>query len=356
MSSQYWILLNLDTRDTLPHYGRLEDGLFHIPALLVNLLQIKKAVTLLAGPEPVNPKLLKLRAKFSAEFGWNRFRAAPDFGAPAFFERLPTEIIYMIVNELTNDCVNCICLALCNRRLWSIARGVIEKTLHDFDRLNSWAGGRLICAGDDQETDDLPPGVFDDGELDALRNEDGDLESICFVAWNWDIPRLYLEPSDRHTFIEESLETRGLTPYHQDWDLWKSLKGPEFFQDRVCENPSPDNPRLLRNLTTHEYVCDSVLLEWNKLLSEYNDVERKLDQLDDGVNVVNPVTLVARRTSTGAVWAGHRFDIVLATELVEMEKEKEKAWKDVSSEVMNDMEQVWEMVVPFGWQDLHRSN
>ncbi|TFY73839.1 hypothetical protein EWM64_g10173 [Hericium alpestre] len=288
---QYWLLLNYDLGETLSNLGKLNVGMFESPfEALVPMLKAQEPVTLLAEPQDFYWRMLRRMAK---EFGWKRRtrRAIPIGANVPVFDRLPAEIILMILNEMIEDCVDCICLGLCNQRLWSIARGVIMKCLREIDAFNSWAGGRLICVGDYTEPNDLPPEIpFDEYRTDFTDGQDyvHTMYEVADETW----PVADYGNSHRHMFIERGLKARGLDFWNIDMDLWKALKGPEFCYS-YDDLPSSDNPFLLRNLTTHE-----------------------------------------------GVWAAHRFDIVPATELEKMEKD-EKMWKDVNKEVMDEMEDIW---------------
>ncbi|TFY81155.1 hypothetical protein EWM64_g2858 [Hericium alpestre] len=244
---QCWILLNRDAGETLPYYGKLTEGIWSCPEALVSLLQVKKAVTLLAEPESCSFKLLKMEAKWSGkEFVWKRPPTVPVIDASAsVIERLPTEIVNMIANELTEDCINCICFALCSRQLWSAAHGVIETYLHKVNIANSWAGDRLICVGEYMDPHDLLPEGFNEPEdLACFTDDTGCLHNFYDVAEHWPtMSRCF----SHHTFIEEGLKDRHVMPYSEDRELWTSFNGPEFSWSPDDDHaiPSSDNPCLL---------------------------------------------------------------------------------------------------------------
>ncbi|TFY81160.1 hypothetical protein EWM64_g2856 [Hericium alpestre] len=341
-TQEYCALLNLDKKKSIKGHSNLLECTFSFrPGELVELLYVKK-VTLLAKPKPLEPMLAELTKKYPC-LKLKPFRRVT---AASMFSRLPEEIIDMIFNELSDDCIDCISLALCSAQLWRIARPLIEDGLFKISLSRSFAGDRLICAGDYVQLGDRSLVV----DTEATEKDTPELADAkrCLqheVNKSWPGPEeqqfLPLE------FVREALQARGVCNWSEDMDLFNSLRDPETmrFPPRFYGIPSDRHPRILRNLTAGEYVRESALISWK--------AQNSILQHDVADVTLGHICAIKIYWAVGVApldwddnlhrgpWAMHRFDIVSATELEGMEEDKKTMWKDVSEEVLEELESIW---------------
>ncbi|TFY80685.1 hypothetical protein EWM64_g3329 [Hericium alpestre] len=204
------------------------------------------------------------------------------------FDKLSTELVDAIFNQLSGDHVDCICLGLCSLRLWKIARQHIEAC---FRKIGCCAGDRLICIGDYAKDNDLPLGMLAAGELEELQGtvpypSENTLYQ-CGDSW----PR---PPYVEAWIIHSNLEMRGL--HAADMQMWELLAGDKFIADPVrarrssCAISRPTNTRRLQRVENINlgYAC-AIRICWSS---------------DEGVS------MAYKGGIHRGVWAGHRFDIV----------------------------------------------
>ena len=115
-----------------------------------------------------------------------------------------------------------------------------------------------------------------------------------------------------------------------------------------------DQPWILRNLTTQEYVRSEAIA----LKPEYIHGPN-IDFLGFGEVILSRVCWstdpwVAMSYKGGihrGVWAGHRFDITTLARH-EQDTEKEKGWEDVSERVAEEIARIWESEYGRNWRQL----
>ena len=172
----------------------------------------------------------------------------------------------------------------------------------------SWAGDRIICAGDYSSPGDLPDGLFTEDEMTAHKLDD---RVLYFIASNWSkCPSQVPEP-----------ESLPLT------------------------NKSSGAKRVLRNLTKNQYIKEEAIK-----VAALESTEGRYDGAEPvgfGQVVLSRICWSTdyyglHRTYSGNIhkgsWAGNRFDIA-TVDMVEFEGSQ---WVDVSDEVSAEMNGIWQ--------------
>jgi hypothetical protein len=161
-----------------------------------------------------------------------------------------------------------------------------------------WAGTRLICIGDYLNPDDLPATIQQDN-----------LHLICAESDVTSKPLSY-----------------GLV--QEDFEHW-SYEEEEMATLAAMQEPVNRKSRVLRNLTTSQYVLE--------------------DKLQYGITLGHIVLMHicwSSDSSTGIPggeylakgdWAGHKFDIVDASMLANMNGE----WEDVTEDTHDEVQVLW---------------
>ena len=291
---------------------------------------------------------------------------------------LPLEIHRMIFSYL-GDYADVFCLSLVDLYFWRIGRAeLIHKVLSVLCPLAKRA---LICVGDYTSTEfpDYPAGLLTPDEVEELQaGLDSDDEDDGEECTNKGPENLYHLAGARYNYIAKTsgpeehcwpdrrfhFMRSGLDEYDSAKGVWRMTrlcniaKGnlrafpePERSQVLALASPKleqyfPENKKwVLRNLTTKEFVtADAIAIKpylvKGPLIYGLGFGEVVLSRIcwsSDRV-VGLPDELLFHR----GVWAGHRFDIV-TTEKLHMERGEGGGdlWKDVSEEVVKEMETIW---------------
>ncbi|OKO89263.1 hypothetical protein PENSUB_13798 [Penicillium subrubescens] len=177
-----------------------------------------------------------------------------------------------------------------------------------------WAGMRIICIGDYLSPDDLPATIQQDNL--HLISADSDATSKPL----------------RYDVVEEKFK---LWSYADEGEDAATLSAMEA-------SANPKN-RVLRNLTTSQYVLE--------------------DKLSSGITF-GPIVLMrscwSSESSTGITggeylakgdWAGHKFDIVDADRLENMNGE----WEDVTEDTFDEVQVLWSSHFGDNWETAWRA-
>ena len=264
------------------------------------------------------------------------------------FTSLPHELVDDIVAHVGDtDVADIVALALTNiyffRLLVSTARDALIKDSAP------WAGDRLILTGD--YASGIPSGVITDREFAAWKTE---VSNKLEMGVNEDRkcrhnPLYFLsghaDGADENmvgTLVRNLQRRRDVSLGEGDAVRLRRLLASTV-------SAAPPRGRVLRNLTTKEYLRDSVLAEGGHDYSlgkaicvkvRYLDLTcfshswdmlthmRQATWMDDAPGVPSPLIY------KGA-WAGHRFDIVALGNV-----EGEQGWSDVSARVLELMKRV----------------
>lgn len=165
---------------------------------------------------------------------------------------------------------------------------------------NEWAGFPLICIGDYLRPDDLPATIQQDNLHLASAESDTTSKPL------------------RYDVVEENFELWYHTEEREEVATISAME--------ASVNP---NNRVLRNLTTSQYVLE--------------------DQLSSGITIGHIVLMRicwSTESSTGITgggslakgdWAGNKFDIIEANMLREMDGE----WEDVTEDAHEEVQDLW---------------
>ena len=243
---------------------------------------------------------------------------------------LPQEVIDLIVTDLADTATgeDVIALSLTCSYFFRLLSSRIQKLL-EADAA-PWVGDRLICVGDYARG--IPDGVGSDDERKEWENlgnnplyelgkqmvcegvpkrlpiRAGILEIKCYVALD-----LYaLERMESDVPEEEDLE---------DIDLCCRLM--DMLKVQLPRKPE-DGSRVLRNLTTHEYVVDEVVGK-SEFAYSLGEVVMLLSLWTEDPSGVGDLDIHGK-------WAGHRFDIVSINDVAD------ESWKDVTDTAIKVLE------------------
>ncbi|KAH7116373.1 hypothetical protein EDB81DRAFT_952980 [Dactylonectria macrodidyma] len=273
---------------------------------------------------------------------------------------LPKEVhqLIFIYIEFIEDII---CIGLTSRYFWAIGR----EHMHDYytSFRGQWAGENIVCVGEDVEPNDFPPRLFSVEELDELRHKTID------IPYDDDYPDEVAYPAVPFTLYH--LTFPGMSDMEEDIDLrTESLriyfhcrergryKDPVFQLTRsemvVKESTyfPQDQPWILRNLTTKEFVCSEAIALKPEFIHGPN-----IEVLGFGEIVMSRIcwstsSSVSMSDTTNiskGVWAGHCFDI---TTLARHDDEtKGVGWSDVSNEVTSEIASLWESEYGTDWRE-----
>ncbi|TFY70227.1 hypothetical protein EVG20_g2773 [Dentipellis fragilis] len=318
---QFWRLLNLDKSqmESLVKMGET----FHEGPLSCIMLSYPPPIKLVPyfKPHPSSPSPVRNKG----------------------IHGLPNEIVDEIFGH-QEDYVDCIRLALTGRRYWNLARPHIKRAMTANFASLSWAGDRIICVGDGNEVDDLPP-ALKTGEFTGVDLY-FTLQEHFKDAYNFSRPieglgRKSLRLKIRGDLMNDFYE-------HLDKPFPHELSSAHIFMGCIPEDVDDDS-LVLRNLSKHEFVRYSELpfdlvpreqWYWSQV-----DVDLTWAALARICWSTDPGTSMAYDGDMHrGVWAGDRLDIVSVEELQEEGKEGEREregevadWKDVSKAVAKEL-------------------
>ncbi|TFY70226.1 hypothetical protein EVG20_g2772 [Dentipellis fragilis] len=250
----------------------------------------------------------------------------------------PNEMVDEIFGHL-DDYVDCIRLALTGRRYWNLARPHIRRAMTAHFASLSWAGDRLICVGDGNDVDDLPP---------ALKT--GEFTGVDLTSLQEEYKRAYKFFRPIEGLGRNALRLKIMGDLEKD--MYKNRRKPlpyelsssaDIFMDCIPEDVG-DDLLVLRNLSKHEFV------RYSELPLDLVPVRQYLSQADVDLTWA-ALARICWSTDSGiamsydgdmhrGIWAGDRLDIVPIEELQEAGKvgEGEAAgWKDVSKAVAREL-------------------
>ncbi|KAH0551563.1 hypothetical protein GP486_007218 [Trichoglossum hirsutum] len=274
---------------------------------------------------------------------------------PPIFSSLPVELHDLIFEEL--DIEDILSLSLTNLHLWEIGQRHIHSFFMSF--IGPWAGESVICVGDYLMKGDYPPGRLTEAEKEEMyeiagkyRNNHGRDELMSL-----------------HKFLVNGC--RGSYPYVEfpEYLLGRVVSSkrynyyglPKHLRDQIVNALTPEisqffpenQPWILRNLSTREYVCSEAIA----LKPEYIHGPN-IDYFGFGEVILSRICWssdpsVSTPYKGGihrGVWAGHRFDI---TTLARHEQGQGKElWVDVSEEVAEEIEAIWEAEYGSDWREV----
>lgn len=200
--------------------------------------------------------------------------------------------------------------------------------------IGSWAGDRLICAGN--HSIDLPLDLLTSAEHAAVRS----LPSVCCDG-RGSVPEgdlfLYAYDQFKRTNSVPATVARAYFPTDRAWVL-RNLTKREYVRAEAlalypdeCQGPFVGVPGVRPGLG--EVVMSRIV--WSSDIS---------DECYYGEGI------------TRGVWAGDRFDIrAVGTVDLEGDNEFDEPWKDVSTEVACETLRAWDKFRAYGWRQSFRS-
>ncbi|KAF8077585.1 hypothetical protein FPV67DRAFT_1614578 [Lyophyllum atratum] len=283
---------------------------------------------------------------------------------------LPIELVSMILEEV-EDLADIVCFVLTCQRYFEIGRPILEARSEEI-LTYSWAGNRLICAGDYAMIDDLPEGMLTEYEKKLLDekfgtdNTDDVWEQLSFVQslqpdWHLNQKRTTLHTRHVKRLFHHFMDLR--MPYRtasKNVPPRMALAGTRDFAVLTeltveLEDTPRDLPYglsqtyesyVLRNLTTKEYIRGAAIREaWNTPDMPYLRALRFMHLLvlritwsqDSSLTIAYEGPIQVHR----GVWAGHRFDFC-DIKTVEDGQGTMGDWSDVSKVVIDELVAVFE--------------
>ena len=248
---------------------------------------------------------------------------------------LSNELLDMIFHNLEIEQV--FVLGLQSQNLWNVARKHIRASLASSCGL--WAGNRIMCVGEYLESEDYPPSVLTESEEAEFK--DGRFEHFGSSLYDLADAR-YQEVREWQPDLANRLidHASSLGEWHRLPESSQSRIRDDLLSDKLSDLYPEDQPWVLRNLTTQEYVRSEAIAIKPEHIHGPN-----IDVLGFGHVVCSRVCWSAADWSEDrgihrGVWAGHRFDITTLDRLKQGSMESSE-WKDVSEEVWDEMEIEW---------------
>ena len=277
--------------------------------------------------------------------------------------RLPVELLDMVLKCL--DLEEVFNLGIQTPYFWKVSCRHIQAHVA-FGLGGSWAGEGVICAGGSSEPKDLPLNVLTEVEREGSqklirKSEYSDDESED-EDFDPDTTNLY---DLAHDWYPEVDRPKNLRDYRRflllgklrDWPhLPSSFKAQISIELESYDLPNfypDDQPWILRNLTTQEYVRSEAIAVKPEHIRGPHISGRGFGEVvmsrtcwsTDGACAMKNTHDIHR-----GIWAGHHFDI----RTLESHRQGSLGlteWKDVSEEVANEMDRLWTEEFGSDWRD-----
>ncbi|KAJ7205671.1 hypothetical protein C8J57DRAFT_1484994 [Mycena rebaudengoi] len=314
---QYWKLINLDKQKTFGGWGKLGEFLFDHPYAdsLETAMRGSKLPDLAVVFPPFDPGALYQAALYS-------------YPALYFSLKAPRSITCQVLYDIGREHMY--------RHIVQIMAGY------------SWAGDRIIYAGDYLQNDDIPVGILTAAENKALQppaqyddddddddddNDDDDERRSLYSLPYTQMDRLPITMRNFWTFH---------CPFHtKSRDVIDGYVLESLYR-RQPTTPAPTEPAFLRNLSRKKYVRELALRDLKTkysgtrvLMADVSLAEVAIIRicLSSDPSIATPYEGDLHRD----VWAGDRFDIVEGNEWLGNE---EGGWVDASKEVLKELEDI----------------
>jgi hypothetical protein len=250
--------------------------------------------------------------------------------------------IHLLIFEMLEEFADVLCLALSCERMF---RSGEKRILATSKESVPWARHRLICVGDYLKNEDIPHGLLTSEEQEELNQGYDDPEGLEPTIYGLALDRFQVVEKKRplfllhHQFRSHTNDFDTRVNYGVLKDIVKWL---DHESDIDKSKPKGDSELILRNLTKKQYVranSTSTALGTVLLARICWSSDPSCSMAYDGHEL------------TRGVWAGDRFDI---TTLDQLEEGTTGVWTDVSKEVDDEMEGIWESEFGQGWRDEDR--
>ena len=241
-------------------------------------------------------------------------------------------------------------LVLQSQNLWNVAWRHIQA--HCAPSCAPWAGKSIICVGNCSEPTDCP-NTLTESEKIELKEEMSEIDyqtnlyNLADARYQqvrtWQPSRAW----DLTAHAAKLGEWFSLSPYH------RSRVSQELNRLKMSAFYPKDQPWILRNLTTQEYVRSEAIAIEPEYIHGPN-----IEGLGFGEVVWSRIcwstdancSIDCTDNKHRGVWAGHRFDITTLDRHKQGSLEGTE-WKDVSEEVVNDLERIWRLHLGSNWRD-----
>ncbi|KAK0721859.1 hypothetical protein B0T26DRAFT_641322, partial [Lasiosphaeria miniovina] len=270
---------------------------------------------------------------------------------------LPYDVYRLIFNATA--CIDdAVCLGLTNPYFWAIGRQHLQN--YYVSLLGRWAGKNVVFVDNLIKAGDYPPGLLSAAEMDELNQT--------------------MEPPDTWVDVSEDDNSHGGShSQHSDSEddgrfTLYSFAFPEISSTRawIVRNLrvsdatfyTADEPWILRNLTTKEFVRDKAdgiplsgpiptpdLVRGPEIgVWGFGEVIMMRTCWTAGDGILD--TGKAPMNLTRGPWAGHRFDIRTRAS---HDAANEHGWTDVSEQVAAESEAVWKEFYGQEWRETVRT-
>lgn len=266
---------------------------------------------------------------------------------PSSLYALPSKVHNLIFGSL-DEIEDVLSLSLVNRYFWAVGLTHIEDRI--VSSLAPWAGERIICVSDDSDPSDFPPGLLS-------ADEQADLAQLIRVHHidTFAIDNTWKKIGSRSLSqrVEDRFKKWEAEHPMSEADRTEVLMG---LKPEMLEFYPRDQPWILRNLTTKEYVRSEVIA-----LKESFIHGPQIDVLGFSEVLISRISWSSRPIDVGhgvnlshGKWAGHRFDIV---PLTCVQKSTGQGWTDVSNEILREVDLIFTSQKGDDWRDnLSRRN
>ncbi|KAI1761723.1 hypothetical protein GGR53DRAFT_457736 [Hypoxylon sp. FL1150] len=262
-------------------------------------------------------------------------RRSRDSDDALAFVGLPIEI-HVLIFDHVEFIEDTICFGLANQYLWTLALSHVHNYYASL--LGAWAGQSIVCVGGDIKPDNYPlPGLFSAEYIDELRpprtnlHRKDDGVEIVYCGQPFTLSHL-AEASVSETQDNVFLEGKGRRIYNRCVARCKT-KDPAFSKARLWEIVRTestyyprDQPWILRNLTTKEFVRSEVVTIRPEYVRGPDITLLGFGEVVMARTCWSSTPWDVRINNTAGpprgVWAGHRFDI---TTLANHESEADSA-------------------------------
>ncbi|KAJ4355604.1 uncharacterized protein N0V89_003624 [Didymosphaeria variabile] len=261
-------------------------------------------------------------------------------------ERLPTELLAMIMDDQELQTTDVINIGLCSRYLWSHTMLHVRRNVRESPP--AWARQPLLCSG--TWLTELPPAIYERYPEEQKRQEVyqkrvGRWYGPCPArVWNWNAVSVddelnkHIDRSIRQTWfdaLKTCVDSSDISGAMLE-SLWEDML--EVFA--LAEDDS--SQLILRNLDTREYFRLSVRSSIDRHMltilvmgSEWLTLDKALlSKICWGTPVRNARPGDMEWKLNHGVWAGHTFDVI-SDDTINID-----GWKDVTRTIVED-NQIW---------------
>ena len=312
------------------------------------------------GPDPTE------REQKSHKLSSDNINVLPVIKNTCGLLRLPIELLDAIFQKL--DIEHVFVLGLQTRYFWNVARRHIQA--YCASSCGPWAGKGIICVGEYLEPADYPPNILTESEKEELQKGLNESE-IWDDVWSDEGSTDFVSsPTNLYSLADARYQRVGEWQYSLvngligraallgEWHRLPTSRSTPIFNDlphyELSDFYPEDQPWILRNLTTQEYVRSEAIAIKPEYIHGPN-----IDVLGFGEVVWLRVCWSTETDGSmdytnnihRGLWAGHRFDITTLDRHKQDSLERTE-WKDVSEEIANEVERIWRKEFGSDWRDI----